>query len=459
MQIRLGKPRGQSLNSLHSLPHVALIAIILVSLPFDQVTSDDSLGVDEIYRTAGQIVELRGYKSEVKIIESQGHRLELVKVINPEVKNVTRRPVLFVHGFMARASGFLLYSMNARPKDMSGFDIEGTSLEELQELLAEDKTANSLPLLMSNFGHPVYLLSRRPISDSIALLPGQWISGGASISDPYNLNLLRPSFWNYSFDEQALNDLPKAIDYIIEETKIEKVSVVAHSAGCAMVLMMLSAMPEYADKLSKTALFAGFLGLGNDPSANPQLEAMKKAEPLLRDISTLIDLRPFSTPLHALTSSLCELGIATSQSCRSDGLAGDSGGHNVNLLVENEGTFTTHEAAQLLQAATYHKLYRFDYGSEKKNMIAYNQTSPPIYDASKIRFKRLSLWQGNTDALVSPADFKSLKSRLEVRVESHYIDPPGRYFNHASFLLHKNISFLLNIPALKSLETDEDNET
>ena len=56
-------------------------------------------------------------------------------------------------------------------------------------------------------------------------------------------------YWAHSMDELALIDLPAQIDYILQKTSQKSLAVVGHSQGCTLPLMLLSAKPEYNEKV------------------------------------------------------------------------------------------------------------------------------------------------------------------------------------------------------------------
>lgn len=70
------------------------------------------------------------------------------------------------------------------------------------------------------------------------------------LSDNLNRQLYS-NYWNFSLDEQASKDLPKVIDFIIARNNnglFKKVSIVSHSTGGAITLMLLCRSTHYADK-------------------------------------------------------------------------------------------------------------------------------------------------------------------------------------------------------------------
>ncbi|KOX67406.1 Lipase 1, partial [Melipona quadrifasciata] len=74
-----------------------------------------------------------------------------------------------------------------------------------------------------------------------------------------------PDFWNFSWNEIGIYDMPAMIDRIIEETKQGKMFVVTHSQGGSVFFVMASERPEYQEKI--IAYFAlapaTFLSSGN----------------------------------------------------------------------------------------------------------------------------------------------------------------------------------------------------
>jgi len=56
-------------------------------------------------------------------------------------------------------------------------------------------------------------------------------------------------YWAMSMDELALIDLPTQIDAVLRLTGKPSLALVGHSQGCSLPLMLLSAKPEYNQKL------------------------------------------------------------------------------------------------------------------------------------------------------------------------------------------------------------------
>lgn len=63
------------------------------------------------------------------------------------------------------------------------------------------------------------------------------------------LNSSNTQYWNFSFHEMAIYDLPAIIDYILETANQSALHYVGHSQGTTVVMAMLSLLPQYNEKL------------------------------------------------------------------------------------------------------------------------------------------------------------------------------------------------------------------
>uniref|UniRef100_A0A7G3B1V7 Putative triglyceride lipase-cholesterol esterase n=1 Tax=Lutzomyia longipalpis TaxID=7200 RepID=A0A7G3B1V7_LUTLO len=61
--------------------------------------------------------------------------------------------------------------------------------------------------------------------------------------------LTRHQFWDFSWHEIAIYDIPAMIDFILKTTGRAKLHYVGHSQGTTVLFVMLSLKPQYSDKL------------------------------------------------------------------------------------------------------------------------------------------------------------------------------------------------------------------
>lgn len=63
-------------------------------------------------------------------------------------------------------------------------------------------------------------------------------------------------FWDFSWHEIGIYDVPATIDYILKLTNQTKLAYAGVSQGGAVILVTLSELPEYNEKISLAQLMA-----------------------------------------------------------------------------------------------------------------------------------------------------------------------------------------------------------
>uniref|UniRef100_A0A6G1S4G4 Lipase member N n=1 Tax=Aceria tosichella TaxID=561515 RepID=A0A6G1S4G4_9ACAR len=466
-----------------SMPYyllVSLVLIIIISTHY--VYADDFFEGPGV--SAAEILRGRGFIADELYVETNsGYVLRLTRGRNPLIKGGSLRskdPVLFIHGVLASANNFLLYSQGAEPRDFTNMSLVDMDLDELIERLADEPSAKSLPLLALNCGHEVWLLDRRGVpgsqqligdSRSIKTRPDQdedssqfgsilgYINNlfsGYSFVDQFRLTLDQ-RYWNYSLDEQARDDFPVTIDFILDNSPgASRVSVVGHSAGGAITLMALSLYPnELTSKISSCILWSPAYATGND---NPGF--ISTFEILLPIGSAITGPLPppfLTIPAQTTLMLICSPPPTWTTLCKEfvDAQAGDSGGQQPAkpfLFASEYFSSSSHELVQLGQNINYPNktVHAYDYG-EAGNQAAYGQPTPPAYDLSVLtEFSSMSFYAGGTDTLVTPADVEQARAQLRVPSEYHKINTT---FNHVGYFSHVDAPRLAIIPSMRELET------
>lgn len=77
----------------------------------------------------------------------------------------------------------------------------------------------------------------------------------------------RKKFWNFSWHEMGIYDLPAMIDHILETTGQQKVHFIGHSQGATAFVVMCAEHPKYNEKIVQANLLAPPVYL--NPSPNP----------------------------------------------------------------------------------------------------------------------------------------------------------------------------------------------
>lgn len=70
------------------------------------------------------------------------------------------------------------------------------------------------------------------------------------------LNSSDPQFWDFSWNEIGVFDIPATIDYILSLTNVTKLAYAGVSQGGSVILVTLSELPSYNDKISTAHLMA-----------------------------------------------------------------------------------------------------------------------------------------------------------------------------------------------------------
>lgn len=85
-------------------------------------------------------------------------------------------------------------------------------------------------------------------------------------------------YWNFSWHEMAMNDLPTFIDFILHHTKYEKLWYAGHSQGTTTLFIMSSRLPEYGNKIKGAFALAPIAYMSHTESTLLKLVAKLQSE-------------------------------------------------------------------------------------------------------------------------------------------------------------------------------------
>ncbi|CAL8131291.1 unnamed protein product [Orchesella dallaii] len=262
-------------------------------------------------------------------------------------------------------------------------------------------------------------------------------------------------YWNFSFDEIGVRDLPLLVDQITWTTGSEKVYYVCHSMGCVVYLVGLSEIPSLSDKF-KAAFLLGpgaFIGSGENPFIQT-LAAGVAGTPLQNIMIKLLGGRMTGEPMPLLSA----LGLTPERICTwsalrcgicDNTLFAFYGADAPQLDYENFPNIIRKLQDNLSLKVLFHGLQRlhtceflkYDYGSEK-NLIKYGTKDPPPYNMRNVRVP-LHIFSGESDNLVSPLDTERLWNAIAppYRAGLYRVDWP--LFHHIDFLMAKDADKLV----------------
>ena len=205
---------------------ISTIIVAKIAFKLTQVKSDENRSVEEI-------VTSRGFRFEDhEITTADGYLLHMFRVMNPHTPDNVRirKPVLLMHGLGTHALIFLLndehgpmYKRLIDPHD---------PLYKFKKNGANNHAEDALAFELAARGYDVWLGNQR----------GNRFSNKHAYLDPVRDSA---KYWNFSFDEIAMFDLPALIDHVLRETGQEKLSYISLSQGSTIMFALMSSQPKY----------------------------------------------------------------------------------------------------------------------------------------------------------------------------------------------------------------------
>ncbi|XP_019871148.1 lipase 1 [Aethina tumida] len=247
-------------------------------------------------------------------------------------------------------------------------------------------------------------------------------------------------FWDYSFHEMALMDLPAFIRHI-RSYNTQKILYIGHSMGTSILAVYASVLKDEAEKyLHKAVLISPVVYMKHIRGPVGYLAA--KGELLLIKLESLGVYKFFSQGSfdRSLLNEFCVYRPNELCTTLVDSIFGYSTGQkNKNytpyFLTEWPTDTSTKTLRHFMQVILSHgKSPYYNYGPELNKRI-YNRATPPEYDVPGIKIP-IHIIYGEEDWLAPYGDAKLLYDKLTVSEKSLQGVPN---FNHIDFILSDNV--------------------
>ncbi|KAH0701404.1 hypothetical protein KY285_015682 [Solanum tuberosum] len=250
-------------------------------------------------------------------------------------------------------------------------------------------------------------------------------------------------YWNWSWDELIVHDLPSVIDFIFKQTG-QKIHYVGHSMGTLIALASFSEGREI-DKVKSAALLSPIAYLSHMTTALGEVAARA----FVGEITTIFGLAEFNPkggPVNKLLKFFCAqpgvncydlMTAITGKNCCLNS-------STVEIFLNDEPQSTsTKNLVHLAQTVRDDILSKYDYGSNY-NLEHYGETKPPKYNLGNIpRDLPLFLSYGGQDALSDSKDVETLLDYLKFhdvdKLHVQYI----KNYAHADFVMATNANDLV----------------
>ncbi|KAG9437298.1 lipase 3 isoform X1 [Apis mellifera carnica] len=370
-----------------------------------------------------ELIKSHGYQVEIhNIVTEDGYILEIHRLpygrINDErnFKNA-KRPVLIQHGLAGSSADWILMG-----------------------------AGRALAYMLADAGYDVWLGNNRGnvySRNHISMLP----------TERY--------FWNFSYHELGIYDIPATIDYIIHQTNCKQIFYIGHSQGTTQFWVAMSQKPDYNAKIKLMIGLAPVAFTGNLRGPITKLAKLTYMGVRIGEVFGYPELRSRSIWEKFVSSVFCQ--DTSIQFFCNNILFLVTGFNQTNLSAMNLTSIMNHIPAggswkQLVhfgQGYIYPDNFRqFDYGNDEKNYRVYNSVQPPEYELNKI-IAPIALFSSNDDLLATKTDINLLKNKLVNLVFHKEISIKS--FSHYDFLWGSSSMSVIFKPILDLLVLYEQN--
>lgn len=241
-------------------------------------------------------------------------------------------------------------------------------------------------------------------------------------------------FWKFSFEEHGLYDVPAVIDYILNQTRRQKLFYIGHSQGNTDFYVMASMKPEYNDKIAlaiNLAPIAWFKHVISRP--------LKIIASMTREINNVLETTGYREVFskkqisynlaeiicHLMSGALCGMGLSAFTGSQ----YGSISERAISLVIGHTSGQSSRSLAHLGQLINSGDFRRYDEGI-KGNLKKYGSEKPPQYPVSKITAP-VVLVCGKNDLMSSLKDVDTLAAKLPNLMEYYVVqDPTWSHNNH-----------------------------
>ncbi|NWW74719.1 LIPM Lipase, partial [Climacteris rufus] len=352
-----------------------------------------------------QIISHRGYPSEeYEVLTRDGYYVRLNRIPHgrEKPKNRGAKPVVFLqHGIFGEGSHWV-----------------------------ENLANNSLGFILADSGYDVWLGNSR----------------GTSWSRRHrHLSADQVEFWDFSFHEMAMYDLPASLGFVLHKTGQRRLHYVGYSQGCTIAFIAFSSMPELAQKVKMFFALAPVVTAKHTRS--PFMKMPLLLDKNLKMIPLLLGRTDASLRLRKLwrfLPQLCRHRLLHKPCANLLFLLG--GFNEKNFNVTRLDVYTSHypdrtsvkNLIHWAQVVVSGEFKAFDYGSE--NRAVYQQDTPPVYRVEEMPVPT-AVWSGGQDWAADWRDVRLLLPRIARLVAYSHIpdwnhwdfvwglDAPGRLYS------------------------------
>ncbi|NXX25266.1 LIPM Lipase, partial [Nicator chloris] len=274
---------------------------------------------------------------------------------------------------------------------------------------------SSLAFILADAGYDVWIGNNR---------------GNSWSRQHHNLSIGSEEFWDFSFHEMAMYDLPAMVGFILMQTGQEKLFYVGHAQGSSLGFIAFSSLPRLAEKIK---LFFALAPLYTFHHARgPALKLVFLSDLVLKKMFGTRELVLVPRKEKVPLAEKCSREQAAELCADSIFVLGGFDRNNLNTsrLDVYLSHFPDYTSVKNLlhwgQTAKTAEFKQFDYGL--RNMEKYRKPRPPSYQLEAMRVP-VAVWSGGQDWVTPPEETQRLLFRL-TNVVYHEHLPDWNHFDH-----------------------------
>ncbi|NXA42395.1 LIPM Lipase, partial [Eudromia elegans] len=246
-----------------------------------------------------------------------------------------------------------------------------------------------------------------------------------------NLSTDQEEFWDFSFHEMAMYDLPAMVNFILQKTGHQKLYYVGFSQGSTLGFIALSALPEMAEKIKTFFVLGPAYTFRN--SKGPLASIFFLPDKLLKVIFGTKEGCLLGRKQRAALAKACSRRLL-SRLC-ADLLFLVGGFDRKNLNASRTDVYISHfpdytsvkDIIHWGQTAKTGEFKQFDYG-KKKNQEKYHQPSPPFYRIEDMTVPT-ALFSGGQDWVTPTKEIQRLLPRIPNLIHHEHF-PDWNHVDH-----------------------------
>ncbi|KAH8282128.1 hypothetical protein KR054_005722, partial [Drosophila jambulina] len=336
-----------------------------------------------------------GYPVEThKVVAKDGFVLTVHRIPKPG-----GQPVLMVHGLLDSSVAYVILG-----------------------------PGRSLGFLLSDLGYDIWLLNTR---------------GNRYSRKHKRYHRYQPQFWDFSFHELGMYDLPAAIDYVLARSKgYQQLHYVGHSQGTTSFFVMGSERPAYMQKIKSMQALApvAYWDHIDSPIVLTFVKYTRPIATLFRSFG-IYEFPPESEVWRQLLHRLCSFIFQNTCTYLLQELMGvDYQQFNTSLVP----LFLGHtQAGSSLKSVEHYGqqvhsggFFKYDYYNSWENRRHHGADKPPQYNVSRVDCK-VALYYSKNDRLTSDIDVVRLRDSLPNVILDYLVR--DKRFNHINFIWGNNI--------------------